>query len=340
MKFENVGVYGFKEALHGMRNPKKSWDKSDSVFGVSSVEPAGMRFISKLDNKYALFGNIGPNDMKLATSLIRGGTEHRKFLRQISIIMDITAPNSWWVEWDTYRVGTTANSTSTMHTLNTDGISPDIFSFDDFTMREYGEYVDVILEGLEAAQENYNKTKDIRHFRAMKQLLPSAFNYTRTVSLNYEVALSMIHQRQNHRLSEWSKEFIPFLMTLPYMKEFAEAANPKTENVSAPAAKKETKPSSYQCMFAVANTLKNEVDIVKPDDVIPYLEETEEILKKNDGTITRKNFNELWKSVIDEMTKKAVKEIRDETFGKLAISVAAVVIGTKIAIIDEKYLTK
>lgn len=199
MRFENTAVYNIDGALRGMRNPLSSWNKSDSEWrdGV---------FI------------IGKNDLELAKRLIAGGTEHRKFLRQVFISVDITAPIYWWSEFDTYKVGTTANSTSTMHTLAKKPITSDMFERDNPCVEGDEEYWQSVCAQLEQIRQKYNETGDYAYFRALKQRLPTAFLQKRTVSLNYEVVLNMLRQRTHHRLREWSKDFVAWTKTLPYQE--------------------------------------------------------------------------------------------------------------------------
>ena len=238
MKFENVRVCNFENALRGMRNPLNSWAKSDSEFGLSPVECISRQeediVILWQDFELCEYAKIGPNDMDLARRLINGGTEHRKFLRQIMVSVDITAPLYWWKEFDTYKVGTTANSTSTMHKLASTPITLDCFEMGDFsdmvidtcpaednTVWEYTteEYVNCLIEGLEILRERYNETKDKRYWKELVRWLPNGWLQTRTVTMNYENLRSMYHQRENHKLCEWSEHFCKWVETLPYAKE-------------------------------------------------------------------------------------------------------------------------
>ena len=209
MKFENTEVWGFEHALRGMRNPLESWSKSDSCFN--------------LDNSY-----IGENDLELAKKLIRAGSEHRKFMRQIFISVDITAPIYWWKEFDTYKVGTVANSTSTMHKLASTPISMGCFEVGDFADMPLGnghsstmnEWCKFVIPYLEQLRQDYLETKDKRYWKELIRLLPESWLQTRTITLNYENLLSMIHQRKNHKLTEWSVDFISWVKCLPYSNEF------------------------------------------------------------------------------------------------------------------------
>ena len=177
---------------------------------------------------------IGPNDMGLAKRLIAGGTEHRKFLRQIMVSVDITAPLYWWKEFDTYKVGTTANSTSTMHKLASTPITLDCFEIDDFDPNfviytcDNGDndidytanaLLETFIEHLERLRRKYNETKDKRYWKELIRLLPNGWLQTRTITMNYENLRSMYHQREHHKLTEWHI-FCDWVETLPYAKEF------------------------------------------------------------------------------------------------------------------------
>lgn len=279
MKFENTRVMNFDGALRGMRNPLNSWHKSDSLFGICNViEPLQFEqdsenkhtgylaeysrrpaYITYLSYPYAEYVSIGSEDMKLAQKLIRAGSEHRKFMRQIFVCVDITAPLYWWKEFDTYKVGTVANSTSTMHKLASTPITLDCFDIDDYnadliaedpvgeddhtmTRQEYlytiseivgkNEYnfysENTIIGFLENLRLQYNKTKDKRYWEELIRWLPESWLQTRTVTLNYENLLAMCSkgQRRFHKLNEWSGQddpslpnFISWARTLPYAQE-------------------------------------------------------------------------------------------------------------------------
>lgn len=210
MKFENTEVYGFKRALKGMRNPLESWHKNDTVEENGKVV-------------------IGENDLGLAQRLIKAGSEHRKFMRQIFVSVDITAPLYWWKEFDTYKVGTTANSTSTMHKLATTPITDECFEMDDYDavimldegIVEMETFWNNIIFTLEGMRQVYLRTKDKRVWKEMIRLLPSSWLQTRTVTMTYENLLAMCSkgQRRFHKLTEWSKSFIDWARTLPYAQE-------------------------------------------------------------------------------------------------------------------------
>ena len=177
---------------------------------------------------------IGPNDMNLAQRLIAGGTEHRKFLRQIMVSVDITAPLYWWKEFDTYKVGTTANSTSTMHKLASTPITLDCFEIDDYDdsiTYDYpevegstldmpiGAFVEDLIHDLEELRQKYLETKDKRYWKELIRWLPNGWLQTRTITMNYENLRSMYHQREYHKLTEWHS-FCDWVKTLPYAQEF------------------------------------------------------------------------------------------------------------------------
>lgn len=224
MRFENTDVWGFEHSIKGMRNPKNSWDKSDSfyeTFFESDFE--GFNLNHKLP-KYI----IGPKDLSLAQALIKGGTEHRKFLRQIMVSVDITAPLYWWKEFDTYKVGTVANSTSTMHKLASTPITMDCFEMGDFIgncenehlpYHYFNDFWGEIIIQLERLRNIYLESKDKRYWKELIRLLPESWLQTRTVTMNYENIRTMIHQRTNHKLTEWSKDFIEWAKTLPNSEE-------------------------------------------------------------------------------------------------------------------------
>ena len=189
----------------------------------------GMRFMNADHHYHANY--IGPNDMGLARRLISGGTEHRKFLRQIMVSVDITAPLYWWKEFDTYKVGTTANSTSTMHKLASTPITLDCFETDDYNESIFDDNVDPMLqetkvyhhvneliEFLEYLRQKYNETKDKCYWKELVRWLPNGWLQTRTVTMTYENLRVMYHQREHHKLIEWH-QFCEFVATLPYAKE-------------------------------------------------------------------------------------------------------------------------
>lgn len=201
MRFEKTEVWGFEHAIRGMRNPMNSYKKSDST------ELA-----------------IGQNDLELMRKLIKAGPEHRKFMRQIFVSVDIIAPLYWWKEFDTYKIGTVANSTSTMHKLASTPITLDCFEMDDFKNLEDLEYPfahvwEHTIKNCEILRQKYNETKDKRYWKELIRLLPESWLQTRTVTMNYENVLSMVNQRKKHKLTEWSISFINWVHTLPYANE-------------------------------------------------------------------------------------------------------------------------
>lgn len=230
MKFKNTEVWGFQHALRGMRNPLESWNKSDSswkfVEDPSIINPNDeVKFV------------IGKNDLKLAQKLIRAGSEHRKFMRQIFVSVDITAPLFWWKEFDTYKVGTVANSNSTMHKLATTPITLDCFETDSYepsilitrTNNVY-DYVNGILDLCETLRQKYLATKNKRYWKELIRWLPESWLQTRTVTMSYENLLNMVHQRKNHKLTEWSESFIKWARTLPYAQELLFIDETEEEN--------------------------------------------------------------------------------------------------------------
>ena len=198
MRFEDTSVYNIYNAILGARNPKNSWNKSDSIF---------KGYNGKIENTV-----IGENDLKLAQTLIKAGSEHRKFMRQIGVSVIITAPLYWWKEFSTYKVGTVANSTSTMHKLASTQITKECF-----------EHGDMIYQGtiaeLEMNRLKYLESKDMNEWKKLIVNLPESWLQTRTVTMNYENVFNMVHHRKNHKLTEWSKSFIDWARTLPYAQE-------------------------------------------------------------------------------------------------------------------------
>ena len=198
MKFDKTEVFGMESATRAMRNPLESWHLSDSYWG---------------NNEYNLESYVlGENDISLMQRLIKAGTEHRKFLRQIIVSVDITAPLYWWKEFDTYKVGVTANSTSTMHKIASKPITMDCF--------ENGEMIySFTIAELEMNRLKYLETKDKNEWKRLIVNLPESWLQTRTVTMNYENVRTMIHQRTNHKLTEWARDFIEWAKTLPYSEE-------------------------------------------------------------------------------------------------------------------------
>ena len=229
--FENTEVMNFEGALRGMRNPLNSWDKSDS--GICSVKYCDEKCPYRFDHRPGCVRFnpddfiIGENDLALAQKLIKAGSDHRKFLRQIFVSVDITAPLYWWKEFDTYKVGTVANSCSTMHTIHSKPIELSDFSFDDMTIDfetgddplEFEFFYSRIIEDCEILRRRYVETKEKKYWRALIQLLPESFNQKRTVTLNYETLRNIYASRRNHKLDEWSVGFMEWIDSLPYAEE-------------------------------------------------------------------------------------------------------------------------
>lgn len=263
IKIEKIEVSNFKSSFRGMRNPLESWDKSDSLFGVatesefddiqgkheslwldqihSDVDMEKLRewywnnYILQYDEHALEYALLGPNDLNLAKRLILSGPDHSKFMRQIFVSMDITAPLYWFKELDTYKVGTVANSCSTMHKLATTPITRDCFSFDkelDYVDTQfYGQEIegfkeyfsiglmnDTTINNCERLRKKYLETKDARYWRALIQLLPSSWNQTRTWTADYAVLRNIYFARKNHKLTEWIT-FCEEIEKLPYGKD-------------------------------------------------------------------------------------------------------------------------
>ena len=212
IKVEKIEVWGFEHAIRGMRNPMNSWDKSDSEWRIYTPEYPHLS-----EAKY----EIGKNDLDLMKRLYKAGTEHRKYLRQIFVSMDITAPLYWWKEFDTYKVGTVSNSCSTMHKIAAKEFELDDFSCEhliDFHGKGEFSTMGVILNDLNWSREKYLETKNKDYWWQMIQLLPSSYNQKRTVTFTYENVVTMIRQRTGHKLDEW-RNFVEILHGLPYVAE-------------------------------------------------------------------------------------------------------------------------
>ncbi len=208
LNVERVCVMNLENAMRGARNPLNSWAKSDSAYDGQ--------------------GNyiLGENDLSLATRLCSAGSDHRKFIRQIMVSMDITAPLYWWKEFDTYKVGTVANSTSTMHKIHAKPFELADFSVDHMTAASLAEF-EKFVAYLESVRLRYLEDKDKAHWYDMIQLLPSSYNQMRTVTLNYEVLTSIYYARRTHKLAEWHTLCDAFL-ELPYARELIGACGGET----------------------------------------------------------------------------------------------------------------
>lgn len=214
IKFEHPEVWGWEHAIRGMRNPLNSWDKSDSRFNYNIEATAA----GDEEPKYIhIDATIGYNDLSLMRRLIRAGSSHRKFLRQIFVSVDITAPLYWWKEFDTYKVGTTANSCSTMHKITAKEFTLDDFSHEHLIPRALNT-LQATVDALNAYRSDYIQTKDKIAWWQIIQLLPQSYNQRRTVTLTYENLLNMVSQRRGHKLDEWH-DFCDWVFTLPYAEE-------------------------------------------------------------------------------------------------------------------------
>ena len=199
LKVERISVMNFENAIRGARNPLNSWARMDSYYDE--------------DGNYIL----GENDLSLAKKLAKAGSDHRKFLRQIMVSMDITAPLYWWKEFDTYKVGTVANSTSTMHKIQAKEFTREDFSCDRMT-DDCLAALDAVIAYLESERVRFVETKDKSAWHNMIQLLPSSYNQMRTVTMNYEVLINMYYARRYHKLAEWHT-LCDAILALPYASE-------------------------------------------------------------------------------------------------------------------------
>ena len=227
MNFKNTDTWGFEHSLRGMRNPMNSWDKSDSGYAIIDFEKHDNEVKAVFDKDK--FG-MGPKDINLMQKLIKGGPEHRKFMRQIMVSVDITAPMFWWSEFDTYKIGTTANSTSKMHKLASKPITIEDFEMDDYVgvkvfdnesynPDDYSDEIwDYIIDVCETLRQRYVETKDWKYWKELIRFLPESYLQTRTVTMNYENLYSIVRQRKGHKLTEW-KQFIDWVRTLLYADE-------------------------------------------------------------------------------------------------------------------------
>jgi len=205
LKVERISVMNMENAIRGARNPLNSWARMDSYYDESG------NFV------------LGENDLSLATRLAKAGSDHRKYLRQIFVSMDITAPLYWWKEFDTYKVGTVANSTSTMHKIHAKEFVREDFSIESLTGDSVGA-MDALISCLESERVKYIETKDKAHWMNMIQLLPTSYNQLRTVTMNYEVLIGIYYARRTHKLSEWHTlceaiEKLPYAENLILIKE-------------------------------------------------------------------------------------------------------------------------
>ncbi len=209
IKIERTSVVNFENALRGMRNPMNSWERSDSYYDENG------RYI------------LGENDLNLAVRLARAGSDDRKYLRQIFVSVDVTAPLYWWKEYDTYKVGTVANSTSTMHKIHSKA-----FSREDFSCDRMSDVVlsclDSIISVLEERRQKYIETKNTAYWHDMIQLLPTSYNQMRTCTLNYENLINIYYARRYHKLPEWHV-YCDWIASLPYAAELITSLREKSE---------------------------------------------------------------------------------------------------------------
>ncbi len=199
LKTERISVMNLENAIRGARNPLNSWARSDSFY-----DDKGMYI-------------LGENDLALAKRLARAGSDHRKYLRQIFVSVDVTAPMYWWKEYDTYKIATVANSTSTMHKIHSKEFSREDFSTDKLD-EESLAFFDEIIATLEKLRVKYIETKDKQYWYDLIQLLPSSYNQMRTCTLNYETLINIYYARHNHKLDEWHI-FCGFIKKLPYAED-------------------------------------------------------------------------------------------------------------------------
>lgn len=237
IKIENIvppSISQWEAVIRGMRNPMNSWDKSDSAWDLiedpSPCNPEDWVYIK-----------IGPNDLDLMRRLAKSGSDHRKFLRQLPVIMDVTAPRYWWPEMDQYKVGTVTNSCSTMHTIHKKEFVLDDFSWDKLlncecdlfdiesdkglfsnSVQPIGFLIDYIIPALNKCRKLYNETGNMVYWDQMIQLLPQSYNQKRTLSCNYEVLWNMYQARKNHKLSEWREFCNTIVRKVPYFAEIFE----------------------------------------------------------------------------------------------------------------------
>ena len=232
IKLENTEVMGWEHAIRGARNPLNSWSRSDSVFTKrirggelcwidifgNELPPCTCPEEVHEDNVTGLLYNIGPNDYDLMKRLRNAGTDHRKFMRMITVYVDITAPLYWFKEFDTYKIGTVANSCSTMHKIADKRFERGDFSVEHLENCDEQHWMvcmDNVISALNVARERYLETEDKKYWWQMIQLLPSSYNQKRTVMLNYEVLANIYRSRKNHKLDEW-KDLCAWVKTLPY----------------------------------------------------------------------------------------------------------------------------
>lgn len=229
IKFENAEVVGWEHAIRGMRNPMNSWEKSDSYPAVDwgncgKIERWGTCRKEDLNCTGCYCFKVGPNDLALMKKLIKAGTDHRKFMRMITVYVDVTAPLYWWKEFDTYKVGTVGNSCSTMHKIAEKEFTLADFScehliYEGLTIDCYDDnpklLLSVIIDCLNNYRKKYIEAEDKEYWWQMIQLLPSSYNQKRTIMMNYEVLANIYKSRKNHKLDEW-RDLCKWIESLPY----------------------------------------------------------------------------------------------------------------------------
>lgn len=234
IKLEKTNVMNFENAVRGARNPMNSWEKSDSYYDIEE-DPSPIN-----PDDWVIY-RIGPNDHELCMKLCKAGSDHRKFMRQIFVSVDITAPLYWWKEYDTYKVGTTANSCSTMHKIHSKKLSLGDFSCDRLVKTNDGWVADAdgckwfdpltsletIIHVLNACRDNFIATNNKIWWYQMIQLLPTSYNQLRTCTLTYENLANIYHARRNHKLDEWHR-FCEWIESLPY-SEFITLKEPESD---------------------------------------------------------------------------------------------------------------
>ena len=228
LKLENTGVFGWEATIRGMRNPMNSWNKSDSGWGFVPSQTC------PTCDTYECGYIIGENDLKLMKSLSKAGNDHAKFLRMINVTVDITAPLYWWKEYDTYKVGTVANSCSTMHKIADKEFTLEDFSCEHLTVESITFGLEPVIDILNKNRELYIQWENAGEEKTnlwwqMIQLLPSSYNQNRTVQLNYQVLKQMYFARKDHKLDEWHI-LCDWMLTLPYFKEVCVDTNIKEDD--------------------------------------------------------------------------------------------------------------
>ena len=219
IKIENVEVVGWEHAIRGMRNPKNSWDKSDSGYCQRDLLRDCTTCVHKDHNYPACYSrfDIGPNDYELMMKLAKAGTDHRKFMRMIVVYADITAMQPWWSEFDTYKVGSVRNSCSKMHKIHVKEFTEE--DFEHTGIDECGDFTKTVfkavVEQCEVLRKKFNVTQEKKYWRALIELLPEGYRMRATVMLNYEVLSNIYKSRRGHKLTEW-QDFCSWIETLPY----------------------------------------------------------------------------------------------------------------------------